>query len=281
MSNIKTVYRSYSYDTSKPNDAKAYADLKAKLKGQGRKVFKTHGGNSHYQPAMHGRELELETKHLFDNQWNTACGKRVFDWAEDAIFSPYNGRENLKDRRGHYLELTPEMSEVRRNTCACGYCGKQEPAAKGYVFCPHCLSSEYLDEKTLHLLRMLPVDESGINGGKRAELTEAERAHLMPLFIDAQLHGTARRNKAKAEKERATALRRYEEAIEAATKRRDGEIWLLDHGLSTDNVIYYDHTGRFSFGWRKPLKGAELEAWAKALEGFPGDFDIETKDRRG
>ena len=163
MTTIKTRIFSYSFDISKPEDAAAYAALCEKLKAVQPRQMKSHDGgkSSYYKAAFdkpEGVEITLETKHLFTNQWNTAAiegvsekGLRVFDWAEDYMLSggAYGSAYSAKyHKRGHYLEQTPEMAEIRRNTCKCRYCGKQEPAQKGYVFCPHCIDSEYLKMAT-------------------------------------------------------------------------------------------------------------------------------------
>src|SRR5215472_14446345 len=136
---LQTIFHAYRFDLDNATERTAWEALKAKLTAEGLEVFETWGGKgSHYQPELDGRILELETAHLFDNQWNTAPieghtdkGLRVFDWAKDY---PIDFSPNIA--RGHWLEQTAEMREVRRNTVGCGYCGRQEPAAKGYVFCP-------------------------------------------------------------------------------------------------------------------------------------------------
>jgi hypothetical protein len=193
----------------------------------------------------------------------------VFDWAEDVL--PPWMRQSTK--RGHYLDQTAEMREARHNTATCGYCGKQEPAAKGYTFCPHCIGSEYLKASELYLTRMHLVDIAE----DRASLTEAERAQLLPLYKEAQLHGHTARDKARIAKERADIQREYEAAIRKATTKRDGLTWLMDRGIRTDNVIYYDHTETWCFGWRTPI-GQDLIGDLHAnLEGFPFKTEFKTE----
>lgn len=228
-----------------------------------------------------GREVELETSFLFDNQWNTAPiegiskpGLRVFDWAED--YMAQGMRQSIK--RGHYLDITDEMREIRRNVHKCGYCGAHEPAAKGYVFCPHCIGSEYLEAKDLHLTRMRPVD--GSFGAERAPLTEAERAHLLPLYREAQLHGHTVRDKARIAKARADVITSCNKQTRSAMAERDGMLWLMDHGVRTDNVIFYSHTGRFGFGWRKPVDAEYLSALLDIISEFPFPYDIKCADGR-
>jgi hypothetical protein len=50
-------------------------------------------------------------------------------------------------------------------------------------------------------------------------------------------------------------------------------LWLLDHGIKTDNVIFYGFSLTFHFGWRKSMEDMrdDLE---KALVGFPFKYDI-------
>lgn len=276
---MKTTLREYFFYIDKPEDKAAYEALVEKLKGQGLECFETWGGGSHY----HGKEfdgvtVELETKHLFNNQWNAApiegddkapTGRRLFDWAQDFLGGECMNR-NLK--RGHYLEQTPEMGEARRNRMACGYCGHQEEAQRGTVFCPHCIDSEYLEAQDLHLTRM----QSVMNKCNRKPLAEAERAHLMPLYVAAQLHGSTARGKARITKERDDLVADCSEKIRKATTRRDGFLWLLDHGLKIDNVIYYDHIDKFSFGWRHPVDEQVKNAILEVISEFPFEYEIKT-----
>lgn len=278
---MKTKIHAYNFDTTKPAEKAAYAALVAKLK-TGPRWMKSHGGQGHYDFVrdLDGQEIELETAHLFDNQWNTAPiegktekGLRVFDWAEDVIY--INGRENKTTKRGHWLEQTDEMREIRRNVDKCGYCGKQEPAAKGYVFCPHCLDSEYLKESELHLTRMACIAD---RDKPRAPLTEAERAHLLPLYRDAQLHGSTERGTARLAKQRADIEAKFRTETANAKAERDGLIWLLDHGIKIDNCIYYSHTAKFSFGWRSPVSDDIRGRLLQIISEFPFPYEIKCAD---
>lgn len=282
MSTIKTTLHRFTFDIRKPEDKAKWEALRASLAG-GPREMESHGGGSHY-PTFKGAyrdaqsvEVSLETAHLFDNQWNTGAdcealpNYRVFDFAFD-----YKPNGNSWCKRGHWLEQTDEMREMRRNTMACGYCGKQEPAQNGYVFCPHCLGSEYLTEKELGLLRMLPVAESFTK--RRIELSEVERAHLLPLWRDAQINGNTARDKARIAKARADVAREYANAVSKATIERDGKTWIMDHGINTGNVIFYSHTGRWCWGWRTKVSESLLAGVRASLAGFPFPIDIECAD---
>ena len=114
MHTIKTTIHAYRYDTTIPEEKNAYHMLSETLTKQGLKCFETWGAGSHYLPELDNMTINLETKHLFDNQWNTAPigkysqGLRVFDWAQDY---PINFPSPIK--RGHYLKQTEEMRTAR------------------------------------------------------------------------------------------------------------------------------------------------------------------------
>lgn len=270
---LKTRIHTYRFDTSKPAEKAAWEALKARLSlGPHCMESWSPNGKNHYDFVrdIDGHEIDLETKHLFDNQWNTApiegiseSGLRVFDWALDVL-------NNKHIKQGHYLDQTPEMTAIRETTLTCGYCGKHH--ALGKVFCDACLDSEYLKQEDLHLLRLLPVTTSF--GGKRAPLTAEELAELLPRYKDAQLHGNTERGRKRIAKKRADILHKAELAIDNAKTERDGLLWLMDHGINIDNVIYYSHTSKFCFGWRKPVGEAVKSELLDVLCEFPFDYEI-------
>jgi hypothetical protein len=285
---LQTVLHTYHFDTTKPEERAAWEALKAKLK-TGPRCFGPVLSDV-YRPlrALDGQTITLDLGeggvNLFDNQWNMATeggGRRVFDWALEAS-APYGSqayRENpfsKSIRRGHYLEQTPEMRELRRNTHVCGYCGHKEEAARGSVFCPKCIGSAQLGVDDLHLTRMRAVEDQG----DRAKLTKAETAYLVPLYTQAQIHGNTERDKARIAKERAGLAAEFDKSINTATAKRDGFLWLMDHGIKTDNVIYYPHTGRFSFGWRRALSEGEVSAVLEVISEFSWPYEIKTADGR-
>ena len=196
---IKTILHTYIFDTSKTSEREAYDSLKLQLKSLGLKCFSTIAFYSKQQEkfdraikSLDQKHVELKLSHVFDNQWNSAPienisdnGLRLHDWSEHIYRS-----KNIKD--GYWLEPTAEMQFARDNTMACGYCGKQEQAQKGNVFCPHCIDSEYLKSSELHLTRMQRVSDTS----DRAKLSPAEKEYLLPLYKNAQLHGTTERGKA-------------------------------------------------------------------------------------
>lgn len=281
---MQTTLHTYRYDLGDPAQKAEYEALKARLKAMG--LRKLHMGGFTRSPytvaSLDGATVELDTAHLFDNQWNATLNGadvRLFDWFSDAAVT----WGNSKMRAGHWLEQTDEMREVRRNTYACGYCGHQEAAQKGAVFCPKCIGSEYLKEDQLHLTRMraVKVPSLGAGGKPRAPLTEAEAAHLLPLYREAQIHGHTERDKARIAKARQNIQARAAKAIADAKTERDGMLWLLDRGIRTHNVIFYPHKGRFQFGWREPYGETALAGLLEAMGGeFRWPYDIKCADGR-
>jgi hypothetical protein len=278
---METTITSYYFNTSHPEEATAYKRLAAKLRKTNGKCFISWGNGSHYEPAWaEGVPVTLETKHLFENQWNTAPGGvagnfRVFDWAEDYL-------PNKKIKRGHYLAITPEMTAARGHTVACGYCGHQEPDTTAAPFCSRCLGSEYLAEKDLHLTRLIPVSDKS----DRAPLTEEEASVLVPRWREAQGLGKQSREAAQLSKRRQAIAALVPDAeskaaasIQAARIETDALSWLMDRGfLEIENVIYYTHTARFGFGWRNALSPDQCANLLDILDApgdaFPYHYDI-------
>lgn len=281
---MQTIIHEYEFDIRKDEQRTAYEALVQKLSGLGLKMFETWGGNSHYKPSLDGVTLTLETAHLFNNQWNTAPipdvsekGLRVFDWAQDAPAAFPSHQTYYK--RGHWLEQTEEMRDARHNTAGCGYCGKQEPVSAGYKYCPHCLDSAFLKSSELHLTRMMPVDSKG----DRKPLTDAEKAERLPLYTDAQTKGTTARGKARLQKLRSDIEKKYLKEKHNAETEHKAFLWMLDNGLGpalVENCIYYNHTGRFAFGWRSPLDTDQTNAVLNVISEFPFPYDVITADGR-
>lgn len=284
---MKTVMHHYRFDISKAGERAAYAKLREntleKIGFPAWKMALMHG----YAGDPTGWQFmdkirkcagpaDLETDHLFDNQWNATTtdginthGLRLFNWAE----CKYPNKGIIE---GYWLEQTAEMREILRNTHKCGYCGAQEPAQKGHVFCPHCLGSSYLTEDQLYLTRMRPVSSTG----DRAKLTEAERAHLLPIYREARLHGQGVRSLAAAKSKREKIEEEYKAAVLKAESEYKGFTWLLDRGLQVDNVMYYSHTGRFCFGWRQGVSENVASAILDVISEFPFPYDIKCADGR-
>lgn len=275
MNIIKTTIHYYWFDVSKPDEAEQYEALVAELRatpgrGPWMHTYGDQGSSKRTSSSIKEESIELETKHLFENQWNTteASGnRRVFDWFEGIY-------PNARLKAGHYLDITQEIIDIRNNTYGCGYCGFQttEPAA----FHTGCYGSEYLKESELHLTRLRPI--SVPFGTKRKELTDEESAVQLPIYIEAQ----TKTNKVKAAKKRQQLIDGADNTIRKAKVKRDGMVWLIDHGVNTDNCIYYDHTKVFTFGWQSPVSEEVAKEIERILQTkrFPYQWQFETTKGR-
>jgi len=268
---MKTVLHTYNFDLDNPAHREPYHQLKLKLEktpGRGHKMhaIKPPGEARDYDPG----EIELETEFLFENQWNANIG-RVFDWWEEYVVN----RPLIK--RGHYLEITPEMVAIRRDTLKCGYTGQQFPAAdfadKPKFNTTHqALGNCFLKESELHLVRLLPVSDEFT--GKREPLTDAERDWLLPLYVAAQ----SKTQGEKRAKQIEEVKRKHDKEAALALTERDGMLWLLEHGVNIENCIFYDHTNTFCFGWRSPYGANAEQALQEAINGFPYQYEIKTQE---
>lgn len=278
---MQTKLHRYTFNTRNADEAKAYSELAARLRAE--IAAGTRGREMHCIVTDHKRKskpggieaVELETGHLFGNQWNTT-NERVFDWFE--CYQHDRSLEHIK--WGHWLEMTPEMLAIRRDTLKCGYTGQQFPASAGFKFneTAQGLGSEYLKESELSMLRLRPVDKEDED---RAPLTPEELAYLLPKYRAMQKEGAeTRAGKAKAAA-RAQVAADYIEAttisekeLRVAAKKRDAFVWLLDRGFSLENVIYYSHTDKFCFGWRNALTAEQKSALLDVLSEFPFDYEF-------
>lgn len=224
-------------------------------------------------------EVEVELKHIFENQWNTTDGAggglRVFDWYQEYMTSGMN----QTIRTGHWLELTPELADARRSTMKCQFCGCQygpyHQAIPEKLFCLACLDSPYLKQEELYLTRLKHL---AVPDFKCQPLTDAESAWLVPLYVDRQTVG----NTSRAVKARAAELEKieskYKRDISKAETEYRGFKWLHGKGLNIDNVIYYSHTDTFSFGWRTPLSADVVKQILQNVSEFPFKYELKCVD---
>lgn len=262
---ITTKLHTYHFYIDEPGQKEAYENLKLKL---------LHNKRMHawpYDAKMYtSGDIELETKCIFDNQWNssetspTNPNARVFDWRSDA--SP---GLNKSLRRGHYLEITQDMFKIRDETYKCGYCGAYYHLPE-QTFCNKCLDSEYLETDNLPLLRLQRVSSEK----RRPKLTQSELDYLMPIFVKQQTTGKDSRNAKALRKQRENLVSDYKKTIKNATAERDGFLWLMDNKVNINNCIYYKHTGIFTFGWRKSVAEEVKSALLDILSEFPFEYEI-------
>jgi hypothetical protein len=75
------------------------------------------------------------------------------------------------------------------------------------------------------------------------------------------------------EREKETIAKLHQD-IEDSKKEIKAFEWLIEHNISLDNVIYYNHTGRFCFGWRNKISEKEVPELSQKLIDFPFEYDI-------
>lgn len=268
---MKTILHSYFFNLSNVADREPYVQLIAKLRAE-KDRGQWHNAISlpekGHITSTKPLEVELDTDHAFSNQWNSSAG-RVFDWWEG--INP----QNRLLKFGHYLDLTPEMVAFRKGTFKCKYTGrdfhKDDPmVAVGFNTSHSALGSEYLKEDDLWMLRLLPV----YGDPKRGKLTEAEREMLLPLYLEAQSKAAGERDQEAAGKRLLEAQKNRDQAIARAHTEYDGFSWLIERGIPIRNVIYYHHSGVFSFGWQGGYSESVAKIFATKLEGFPFRFEI-------
>ena len=265
---IKTVLHYYSFNLAIEGEKESYLNLCNTLKSNDLKVFDSismdHSSFYSKQIApLNGQTIDLETEHLFKNQWNTAPtatsekGLRVFDWAEPIY-------PNRAIKEGMYLEQTKEMVEIRQNTYKCNYCGKNhyKPVIS---FCESCIGSEYLTEKDLPLLflTLIAVDKTNFSGVNLPDdmLANWREAHKKTMLI-------------KLEKMQAQKKDSIKKDISQSKLELKAFTWLINKGIDFNNVIYYKHTDTFCFGWRNSLNDDQKSVLTKSLAKFPYKYSF-------
>ena len=290
---IKAELVYFRINTSCPEGRKAYAELCEDLRDIPFKTWVTQGrfpnGTTNFglrrfidslkkkldihlsreNSQVFSREIHLETKHLFEDQWNTVEGFRLhnkteFEWPA------------LHIKEGYYIRQNPEMIAVLQGTAKCGYCDHQAPVGEK-DFCDKCISSPYLEVSNLRLLRMEPIEAPERRTGEILKiprgarpLSEEELAIVMPRYVEAQ----TKLREQQAAKLRAEVEAGLSKVIELATIKRDGMIWILDAGIPTENLIFYPHTRTFCFGWRNPVSKEVRAELVEKLKQFPFNFEI-------
>lgn len=279
MTTIQTTLHYYRFDTSDEAQAQAYKDLlENTLKEIGFPVWKTDCHTYIPNPnrdsflatvkSTNGKVIELETDHLFPNQWNAKDPSlRLFNWAE------YRW-PNRSLKEGYWLEQTDEMRAVLENTAKCGYCGHIEPVGQ-HKFCPKCIGSLYLNEGSLHLTRMVPVKDTDKN---REPLTEQERAERLPLMQSAQTVTLTEVQAKHRERQYKRVNDQYYKSIGLATIKQQDSLWMLDRGINIDEAIYYDHVSRWEFGWRSPIEVTVAQTLKEKLKGLDSNWRIRVAD---
>lgn len=266
----------YRFDLRVAEEKAEYEALKKRLMSEGYHRHRSWGGKYMHRHIgekvqEHQGTLYVDMANAFEDQWNLeAPNYRVHEWAQDYMHSGMN----IHIRQGYYLTGLEELRGILRTVSRCGYCGNKGFAAEGGT-CQACVGSAYLKEEDLPLLVMQPI-----LGKKRSkDEVSAEVPAIKAAWLQRQIRaiaGQTGRQKeealASAEKARARAVL-FEQAAE-------GWQWLVDQGINTENIIYYDHTNTFSVGWRGEGLSEELAAeWHKTLYEFPAKWEVKVKGK--
>ncbi|MCK9569041.1 hypothetical protein M0R72_08875 [Candidatus Pacearchaeota archaeon] len=264
---IPTILHAYSIDVTEAQGRAAYDKLRDDLHALGLSKGGASLTYSRFANAilpLDGREILLETQWVFCDQWNTAAttgsetGLRVFDWAE---------MSGTTIKWGYWLEPKDETRNARAVRHVCGYCGHQEDILTEVppegVWCQTCLGSEYLRETELSLLRLLPVGQDRIKSGT---INATVPGWLVEHYLATQRTARCRRLAAS----KVAKLANLQQGIENAQTEYDAFQWLIARDIDFDNVIFYDHSGTFCFGWREPLSREEAEKIEAVLKDVAG-----------
>jgi hypothetical protein len=81
-------------------------------------------------------------------------------------------------------------------------------------------------------------------------------------------------NLKKLEKQHADKLQSIKDDIKASEIELAAFTWLINNHVDIENCIYYNHTGRFCFGWRTPIDSAKVPELSQKLIDFPFEYDI-------
>ena len=251
---MKTMINFYYYNTANGQEAQDYALLCESLKeDKGRAGLFACICSKPHALGPHGtsQPIELNDDIILRNQWDSDFG-RVFDWYED--IRPYD--RSIK--RGHYLDITQEMIDVRNNTYVCGYCGRYSDKAD--IFCRKCLGSEYLTEGNLDLLALRPVAIS--NSAPR--LPDGMQMRLKKLWRVAQVT----RLKEKAKKLIADTRKEKARYVAEANEKLRIKLHFLNNGVDIGNMIYYPSRNVVCYGWRTRVSMEEAVKIESKLKPF-------------
>lgn len=72
----------------------------------------------------------------------------------------------------------------------------------------------------------------------------------------------------------------YSKKVSEAELRRKASHWLLDNGIDEGNAIFYTHTGRWCFGWRKKYSEKDRSHLLDVISEFPFLYDIEENPKQ-
>ncbi len=247
-----------------------WQELKAEIEARGVHAMDAMGDTKELPQDGAVFTVKEDPKGMHSNQFATVEGVRIFDCR---ILAEFRNGVRLPRRVGYILKADAgfeALQAFRARYTVCGYCGKRHAADAEW--CDACLGSEYLKESDLHLLQCRPL------GDFMPERKDPAPEWLVAAFKTRSRDAAAARMAAayaqkveKLERKRANLglELRLMESLSAA-----GVAWHI-----LDNLIYYDHTGKFCFGWKSPLTAAEAEELRFKIRALHlNAFNIEIKE---
>jgi len=97
---------------------------------------------------------------------------------------------------------------------------------------------------------------------------------------DAPGHGTAEQRQSKIDQARAWLLEHTAKKITELQETQKRMLWLLDHGILTDNAIWYSHRDIVCFGWREKVSPEGVSAILDVISEYPYEYEIKCTDGR-
>jgi len=258
---IKVKINKYFLNISNKNDAKKYEVIKKECSALGYKLFDCISiSGEHHKMAEMPEDQTIDPSFLFENQYNTFEGYRVFEWKEEIY-------RNKHVKEGYYLTGDINaLNELKQAHYVCGYCGNRHQGHDAPLTCSKCLGNEYLTEEYLPLLVMQPLI-----GPKRQAEGPSKKAfeEVQSRFKAAQIE----RLKAEADK----VLAKVDEACAKLRYEAETQAKVLRSGFSIDNLIYYSHKNEWVWGWRDGVTKEESERIRSVDWDF--NFKIIHKDK--
>lgn len=255
---IPVKFETYSIYINDDKGKKEYADLVKRIESLGHVKSRCFAAIGSVTDSDFDMNQNIETDFLFENQFNSESGKRLFDWRE--YYLPQRTRQDLKC--GYFItEGLEQLNAARMTQFCCGYCGKryEKPSQ---VFCDACLSSEYLTKDTLYMLALVPVAYDHDKANKMRKTLASDNPSID--WADIQ----KRQEVARVERLKRKAAKKLED-LKAERKVKDYEISvqiaLLENGIDTENLIFYSHTSEWCLGWRDPISDAQKREFQNAV----------------
>ena len=269
MKTINVTVKTYYLNLEKENQKKTYNELKEKLKSWGYKLFSCispigYDEIEKYRKAIKGKQ-EIETNYLFNNQFNTVSGYRIFLWKEEIV-------PNKKIKKGHYIEYSKELMNAIKNQYVCGYCGARYNG-KPFKFCNKCLGSEYLEKENYPLLELRSIEKTNF----KSTATKQELKDLEKFILSAQ---NTQREKA-FEKRIKEEKGKHQKNLEKAKFEHNLAIFLLENRILNSEWIFYNHTNTIVFGWNSNIDRDKLEKYCEIVFKFDENMNIQYKYEGG